>query len=63
VVVAVNTVIGLAYYLAWTARLFAPAAPEPGRTGPVPALVAVGLTVAVTLAFSVVPQAVLALAG
>ncbi|WP_214103479.1 NADH-quinone oxidoreductase subunit N [Acrocarpospora catenulata] len=59
VVMAVNTVIGLFYYLSWAARLFAPgesrAAERPGRT---PVLVAVGAALLVTVAFSAVPQLV-----
>ncbi len=65
VAVAVNTVIGLAYYLRWAALLFA--RPEAGREAvsydvPAAAGVAVGLAVAVGVAFSVLPQLVLGLA-
>ncbi|WP_084517729.1 NADH-quinone oxidoreductase subunit N [Microtetraspora niveoalba] len=67
VVMAVNTVIGLYYYISWTARLFAPAPSGPGRVPaapmPVSASVAVGLAVLVTLAFSVAPQLVLSASG
>lgn len=64
VVMAVNTVAGLYYYIAWTARLFAPSGES--RTGRVPvtaAGVAVTVTVAITLVFSVVPQLVLSMTG
>ncbi|MFF4774439.1 NADH-quinone oxidoreductase subunit N [Microtetraspora fusca] len=64
VVMAVNTVIGLYYYIAWTARLFTPAPAGPGRvSAPVSAVLAVGIAVLVTLAFSVAPQLVLSVAG
>ncbi|GGK79144.1 NADH-quinone oxidoreductase subunit N [Sphaerisporangium melleum] len=67
VVMAVNTVIALYYYIAWTARLFTPAsAPAPSSaSGPA----ASALTIAITLglvasvAFSVAPQLVLSIAG
>ncbi|MEV3978236.1 NADH-quinone oxidoreductase subunit N [Nonomuraea sp. NPDC049758] len=58
-VMAVNTVIGLYYYAAWAARLFA----SPGETrlrGSSPsAWLAVGLALAVAILFSVAPQLVL----
>ncbi|WP_063842827.1 NADH-quinone oxidoreductase subunit N [Sphaerimonospora mesophila] len=92
VVMAVNTVIGLYYYIAWTARLFAakttgesrtvpavpagagapvvPGAPEvrgvrePGFAVPViPAVVAAGAAVLVTVVFSIAPQVVLSAVG
>lgn len=92
VVMAVNTVIGLYYYIAWTARLFAakttgesrtvPAVPagagapvvpgtpevrgvrEPGFAVPViPAVVAAGAAVLVTVVFSIAPQVVLSAVG
>ncbi|MEU8266239.1 NADH-quinone oxidoreductase subunit N [Sphaerisporangium sp. NPDC049002] len=61
VVLAVNTVIGLYYYIAWTARLFAPAPlPVPGRGVPTrPVTIAVAVALLVSLAFSVAPQLVL----
>lgn len=65
VAVAVNTVIGLAYYLRWTALLFArPVAGREAVSYDVPAAsgIAVGLALAVGVAFSVLPQVVLGLA-
>jgi NADH-quinone oxidoreductase subunit N len=67
VVMAVNVVIGLAYYLRWTAVIFArpeATAPYQGRLdvnvhGRAP-LVTVGVALAVAIALSVWPQAVLA---
>jgi NADH-quinone oxidoreductase subunit N len=67
VIMAVNTVIGLYYYLAWAARLFA--APDPAPAGAALTAVrterAVGLAVGVAAAgaivLSVVPQLVLQL--
>ncbi len=49
VIMAVNTVIGLYYYLGWAARLFAPA-----RTKRIPAGRSAGIAVAVALAGAVV---------
>jgi NADH-quinone oxidoreductase subunit N len=63
VVMAVNTVIGLYYYIAWTARLFTPLSTGTSRPGSAPVAVAVGLAVVVTLAFSVAPQVVLSAVG
>ncbi|MGV9302118.1 NADH-quinone oxidoreductase subunit N [Nonomuraea sp. NPDC003727] len=68
VVMAVNTVIGLYYYIVWTARLFAPAAEPTGdaqrRTGqPAAVWVAIGVTFAVAVLFSVAPQLVLDVAA
>jgi NADH-quinone oxidoreductase subunit N len=62
VIMAVNTVIGLYYYVAWTARLFAPqvgsqTAGSAGRTTPV--AIAITLALAVAVAFSLAPQVVL----
>jgi NADH-quinone oxidoreductase subunit N len=58
VIMAVNTVIGLYYYLGWTARLFAPARAKPIRVGR-----AAGIAIAVSLAgavlVSVAPELVL----
>ncbi len=70
VVMAVNVVIGLAYYLYWTALLFAPAGEEnsssveadasgPASLTPWPAAIAVGVTVALGVALSVSPGLVL----
>ncbi len=52
VIMAVNTVIGLYYYLAWTARLFAPA-----RTKRIPAGRSAGIAIAVSLAGAIVVSA------
>ncbi|MFF4128690.1 NADH-quinone oxidoreductase subunit N [Microbispora rosea] len=64
-VMAANTVAGLYYYIAWTARLFAPPAAGESRTVPTRAAagVAVAVTVAVTVVFSVAPQVVLSVSG
>lgn len=61
VVMAVNTVIGLYYYVVWTARLFTPAEAAPaGVRRALPAVwVAVGIALVVALLFSVAPQLVL----
>jgi len=65
VVMAVNTVIGLYYYLAWAARLFAapaerPSEPVPGPAEPGPAVrAAVAATAAGALVLTVAPQLVL----
>ncbi|WP_283139074.1 NADH-quinone oxidoreductase subunit N [Rhizohabitans arisaemae] len=58
VVMAVNTVIGLYYYMAWAARLFAPAEPGVSRTRLVsaPVGVAVAVAVVITGVFSFAPQ-------
>jgi NADH-quinone oxidoreductase subunit N len=53
VVMAVNTVIGLYYYLAWAARLFAPA-PATAQPGAVRVGRAGGIAIAVSLAGAVV---------
>ncbi|MEV0583091.1 NADH-quinone oxidoreductase subunit N [Nonomuraea sp. NPDC050310] len=65
VVMAINTVIGLYYYVVWAAKLFTPAAAGEalagGRFGGGLAAtwVAAGLAVVVAVAFSVAPQLVL----
>ncbi|MFF4649320.1 NADH-quinone oxidoreductase subunit N [Streptomyces sp. NPDC001380] len=68
VVMAANVVVALYYYLAWTARLFAPApAPEAGAEGaaarpprtPAPLAAAVALTAAAAVVLSAAPQLVL----
>jgi NADH-quinone oxidoreductase subunit N len=62
-VMAVNTVIALYYYLAWAAVLFAPPvsdAPERApRRAPLGAGLALGAALALAVAFSVLPQGVL----
>ncbi|MFC4529981.1 NADH-quinone oxidoreductase subunit N [Sphaerisporangium dianthi] len=70
VVMAVNTVIGLYYYISWTARLFLPAeaaGPAPGapaRGALSPAVtIALALGLAASVAFSVAPQLVFSIAG
>jgi NADH-quinone oxidoreductase subunit N len=65
VAVAVNTVIALAYYLHWTALLFAGRAPgQEAVSYDVPATsgLAIGIALAVGVAFSVLPQLVLGVA-
>ncbi|MEV4838236.1 NADH-quinone oxidoreductase subunit N [Nonomuraea sp. NPDC049486] len=61
VVMAVNTVIGLYYYVVWAARLFAPEpGPAPAARRVFPAVwAATGLAVAAAVLFSVAPQLVL----
>lgn len=65
VVMAVNVVIGLAYYLRWTAVIFAQPAGTPDQRRPEiqvggrSPIVTVGLALAVGVALSVWPQAVL----
>ncbi|MEU0570292.1 NADH-quinone oxidoreductase subunit N [Nonomuraea sp. NPDC005983] len=62
VVMAVNTVIGLYYYIVWTARLFTPdGAARGARRAPPATWIAVGLAVAVAVLFSVAPQLVLSM--
>ncbi|MCW2881852.1 MAG: NADH:ubiquinone oxidoreductase subunit 2 (chain N)-like protein [Sphaerisporangium sp.] len=66
VVMAVNTVIALYYYIAWTARLFAPvpaAGPSAARTPSRPVAIAVAVALVVSVAFSIAPQLVLSAAG
>lgn len=65
VAVAINTVIGLVYYLRWTVLLFAPArAPErPAYDVSITSGLAVGIALAAGVVFSVLPQLVLGLAG
>jgi NADH-quinone oxidoreductase subunit N len=58
VVMAVNTVIGLYYYVVWTARLFAPGPAVVVRRPSAATWVAVGLAVMVAVAFSLAPQLV-----
>jgi NADH-quinone oxidoreductase subunit N len=62
IVMAVNTVIALYYYLAWAVQLFAqpdPAAPPPSYRIPAPLGVALGVTLALGIGLSLLPQAVL----
>ncbi|MFC4588868.1 NADH-quinone oxidoreductase subunit N [Sphaerisporangium corydalis] len=66
VVMAVNTVLGLYYYIAWAGRLFVPApglASEPGRTSSRPLAIAIAVALLVSLALSVAPQLVLSATG
>lgn len=69
VVMAVNVVIALYYYLLWTARLFAPAGAEAvaeggaGRRMPVSLAATLGLTASAAVVLSVAPQLVLQVAG
>ncbi|KJK56930.1 NADH-quinone oxidoreductase subunit N [Saccharothrix sp. ST-888] len=64
VVMAVNVVIALYYYLVWTAKLFAPAEqPVTERRLPAPLAATLGLTAAVAAVLSVAPQLVLQVAG
>ncbi|GAA2002431.1 NADH-quinone oxidoreductase subunit N [Catenulispora subtropica] len=58
VVMAVNVVIALYYYLSWTARLFAAPGEATASAGRSPATLrfAIGLTVLVSVVFSVWPQ-------
>ncbi|MEU6415481.1 NADH-quinone oxidoreductase subunit N [Microbispora sp. NPDC046933] len=65
VVMAANTVAGLYYYIAWSARLFAPPAAGESRTVSTRAAagVAAAVAVAVTVVFSVAPQVVLSVTG
>ncbi|MFF2043845.1 NADH-quinone oxidoreductase subunit N [Kitasatospora sp. NPDC058170] len=68
VVMAVNVVIALYYYLLWTARLFAPdgggAEERPAEHRlPVPLAATLGLTASVAVVLSVAPQLVLQVAG
>jgi NADH-quinone oxidoreductase subunit N len=60
VIMAVNTVIGLFYYLAWASRLFA-ARPDSAQFGRVarPVGVAIGVAAVGTVLMSVLPQIVL----
>ncbi|MGH9060180.1 MAG: NADH-quinone oxidoreductase subunit N, partial [Acidimicrobiales bacterium] len=61
VLIAINTVIGLYYYMAWAARMFAaPAEPE-ARATPVPRTVgaAIAIAAAATIALSVTPNLLL----
>jgi NADH-quinone oxidoreductase subunit N len=60
-VMAVNTVVALYYYLVWAAALFARAAPDAEEAASAwPTRLAMGLTTAVVLVWSVAPQLVLA---
>ncbi|WP_326819550.1 NADH-quinone oxidoreductase subunit N [Streptosporangium sp. NBC_01756] len=72
VVMAVNTVVGLYYYLAWAVRIFTPVPAAGGtgippaegggsRSGWVPVGVAITLAAVVAVIFSVAPQTVLGL--
>lgn len=64
VVMAVNVVIALFYYLQWTALLFRAPEGEPERHGvPVPLTVAIALTGVLGIALSGAPQLVLRFSG
>ncbi|MFI6448630.1 NADH-quinone oxidoreductase subunit N [Kitasatospora sp. NPDC050543] len=67
VVMAVNVVIALYYYLVWTAKLFAPApegAPQAaGRGMPAPLAATLGLTASAAVVLSLAPQLVLQVVG
>ena len=72
VVMAVNVVVALYYYLLWTARLFAPADPAAvaaagadgaGARLPVSLTATLGLTASAAVVLSVAPQLVLQVAG
>jgi NADH-quinone oxidoreductase subunit N len=61
VIMAVNVVVALYYYLSWTAKLFQPA-PSPSATTlriPVPLALCLGLAAATGVALSLAPQLVL----
>lgn len=60
--VAINTAIGLAYYLAWAARVFAPreADAADGRAWQPSIVTAIGLAAVTAVLLSVLPQLVLA---
>ncbi|MEV5825744.1 NADH-quinone oxidoreductase subunit N [Spirillospora sp. NPDC052242] len=60
VVMAINTVVGLYYYLLWAARLFtAPTGPAPETVPGLPVRFAVAATAAGALVLSVAPQVIL----
>ncbi|WP_345701871.1 NADH-quinone oxidoreductase subunit N [Kitasatospora terrestris] len=65
VVMAVNVVIALYYYLLWTAKLFAPAGPDAVESGRVPGPLAatLGLAASGAVVLSVAPQLVLQVVG
>ncbi|MFE7588345.1 NADH-quinone oxidoreductase subunit N [Kitasatospora sp. NPDC057512] len=69
VVMAVNVVVALYYYLLWTARLFAPAGDAPlgepaaGHRLPLSLTATLGLTASAAVVLSVAPQLVLQVAG
>ena len=58
-VMAINTVIGLAYYLAWAASLFRPGDERPAAGVPWSTGAAIGVTAAITVVLSVAPGLVL----
>lgn len=59
VLMAVNTVIGLYYYLSWAVRLFTPGAATVRVPVARPVAVAIGVAAAATVLLSVLPQLVL----
>ncbi len=68
VVMAVNVVVALFYYLVWTAKLFAPAEAAEGREAPArrlptPLAATLALTASVAVVLSVAPQLVLQVVG
>ncbi|WP_406199687.1 NADH-quinone oxidoreductase subunit N [Kitasatospora sp. NBC_01560] len=69
VIMAVNVVVALYYYLLWTARLFAPAdaaapaAADSGRRLPVSLAATLGLTAGAAVVLSVAPELVLQVVG
>ncbi|MFC5910846.1 NADH-quinone oxidoreductase subunit N [Streptacidiphilus monticola] len=66
VIMAVNVVLGLFYYLRWTAKLFQPTAAEAplaARPLPLPLGLALGLTAVIGVVLSVAPQLVLQVVG
>lgn len=58
-IMAINTVIGLAYYLAWAASLFRPGDERPAAGVPWSTGAAIGVTAAITVVLSVAPGVVL----
>lgn len=58
-VMAINTVIGLYYYLAWAVRLFTAQPSQRGLVAGLPVGVAIGAAAAGAILFSVAPQLVL----
>lgn len=61
VLIAINTVIGLYYYMAWAARMFSAPAEPGARAAPVPRTVAAAIAISAvgTIALSVAPDLLL----